>query len=189
MLRSRGLVEVRSAQHPHSPPRATCNKNTQAIPVEGIWASPSLDCSSAGYLRFGEIIIGKTDHCLIWADFTYESASGFQPPERSYTAPQRLTLNDPRVVKKYNRVLRHEHNRLRLGTRSFALQSTVPLGLTPAHHKEYQTIAHLDDCARKHANKKCRKLRMGALKFSDSLKIARGTIDLYGTFSYRNAMA
>jgi hypothetical protein len=51
--------------------------------------------------------------------------------------------------------------------------------LTPAHHKEYETITHLDDCARKDANKKCRKLRMGALKFSDYLKIARGTIYLW----------
>jgi hypothetical protein len=59
------------------------------------------------------------------------------------------------------------------------LQSAVPFGLTPAHHKEYDTIAHLDDCARKQANKKCRKLRVGALEFSDSLKIARGTIDVW----------
>jgi hypothetical protein len=125
MLRNRGLVEVHSAQHPHLPPRATCNKNTQDIPVDRIWASPSLDCSSAGYLGFGEIIIGKTDHRLLWADFTYESALGFQPPEPSYVAPQRLTLNDPRVVKKCNCILRHEHNRLRLGIRSFALQSAV----------------------------------------------------------------
>jgi hypothetical protein len=179
MLKSRGLVEVHSAQHSHLPSRATCNKNTQDIPVNRIWASPSLDCSSTGYLGFGEIIIGKIDHCLIWADFTYESALGFQPPEPSYVAPQRLTLNDPRVVKKYNCVLRHKHNQLRLGTRSFALQSAFPLGSTPAHHKEYETIAHLDDCARKHANKKFRKLRMGALDFLDSQNIARGTIDLW----------
>jgi hypothetical protein len=99
MLKSRGLVEVHSAQHSHLPPRATCNQNTQDIPVDGIWASPSLDCSLTGYLGFGKIIIGKIDHCLIWADFTYESALGFQPPEPSYVAPQRLTLNDPRVVK------------------------------------------------------------------------------------------
>jgi hypothetical protein len=116
---------------------------------------------------------------LIWANFTHQSALGFQPPEPSYVAPQRLTLNNTGVVKKYNRFLRHEHNQLRLGTQSFALQSAVTLGLTSAHHKEYETIAHLDDCARKHANKKCRKLRMGALDFVDSLKIARGTIDLW----------
>jgi hypothetical protein len=145
MLRSRGLLDVHSAQHPHLTPRVTCNKNTQDIPINGIWASPSLNCSSAGYLGFSKIIIGKTDHCLIWADYTYKSALGFQPPEPNYIPPQCLTLNDPHVVKKYNCVLHHEHNRLCLGTQSFALQSAVPLGLTFAHHKEYETIAHLDD--------------------------------------------
>jgi hypothetical protein len=116
MLRSRGLVQVDYAQNPHLPPRTTCNKSTQEIPVDGIWVSPSLDCLSAGYLGFGEIIIGKTDHCLNWADFTHASTLGFQPPEPSYVAPQRLTLDDPRVVKQYNRVLRNQHNQLRLCT-------------------------------------------------------------------------
>jgi hypothetical protein len=122
MLQNHGLVDVHAAHHPHLPTKATCNKNTQGIPVDGIWASPLLECSSAGYFGFGEIVIGKTDHRMIWADFTYESALGFQPPKPSYIPPQRLTLNDPRVVKKYNRVLRHEHNRLRLGISSFDQQ-------------------------------------------------------------------
>jgi hypothetical protein len=84
---------------------------------------------AAGYLGYGEIIIGKTDHRLIWAGFSYESALGFQPPKAKYFAPQRLTLNDPQV-RKYNRILRQEHDRLRLGARSFALQSAVSSGLT-----------------------------------------------------------
>jgi hypothetical protein len=44
MLRSNGLIEVHSAAHPHLPTTATCNKNTQDIPVDGIWMSPSLEC-------------------------------------------------------------------------------------------------------------------------------------------------
>jgi hypothetical protein len=62
MLRSRGLVEVHHCtQHSHLPPRVTCNKNTQDTPVDGIWAPPSLDGSSSGYLRF---LSGK---CLLKA--------------------------------------------------------------------------------------------------------------------------
>jgi hypothetical protein len=179
MLRSRGLIEVHLAQHPHLPMVSTCNKNTRDIPVDGIWASPSLDCIAAGYYGYGKLVIGKTDHRMIWADFSYESALGFQPPEPSYIQPQRLTLNDPRVIARYNKVLRKEHQRLRLHERSFALQAAVPFGLTPAHHNEYETLAHLDLCARRHANKKCRKLRMGGIKFSDSIKKARGAIDLW----------
>jgi hypothetical protein len=36
MIRSRGLTDVHAAQHPHLPTEATCNKNTQGIPVDGI---------------------------------------------------------------------------------------------------------------------------------------------------------
>ena len=179
MLQIQGLSEAHAAQHPHMPTQSTCNKNTQGIPVDGIWASPSLDCLAAGYYGYGEVLMGKTDHRAIWADFSYESALGFKPPEPVYKVPQRLTLTDPRVVRKYNKVLLQEHRRQKLGRRAFDLQAAIPNGLTTVHKQEYETLAHLDMCARKHANKKCRKLRMGYLEYSDTLKIARGAIDLW----------
>ena len=49
MLQSRGLVDAHAAQHPHLLTASTCNKNTRNIPVDGIWASPSIDCCAAGY--------------------------------------------------------------------------------------------------------------------------------------------
>jgi hypothetical protein len=179
MLRTKGLLDVHAAQHPHLATQVTCNKNTQGIPVDGIWASPSLDCIAGGYLGFGKLLMGKTDHRAIWADFSYESALGFTPPEPVYKAPQRLTLTDPRVVQKYNKVLRQEHQQQKLSTRSFDLQSAVPQRLTTPNKQEYEKLAHLDKCARSHPNKKCRKLRMGALEYSDTLKIARGEIELW----------
>ena len=53
MLRNRGFVEVHAARHPQLPTASTCNKNTRNIPVDGIWASPSLDCLAAGYYGYG----------------------------------------------------------------------------------------------------------------------------------------
>ena len=46
MLRTRGLLDVHAAQHPHLKTESTCKKNTQEIPVDRIWASPSLNCTS-----------------------------------------------------------------------------------------------------------------------------------------------
>jgi hypothetical protein len=83
---------------------------------------------------------------MIWADFTYELALGFQPPEPKYIVSQQLTLTNPRVVKKYNKILRQEHSRQKIGPRAFDLQTSVPSGLKQHHHKEFETIAHLDDC-------------------------------------------
>ena len=179
MLRSMGLIDVHCDKHPHLTTTATCNKNQRGIPVDGIWASPSLDCISAGYYGFGELVIGKTDHRMIWADFSYESTFDFQPPTPAYKAPQRLTLDDPRVVKRYNKVLLQEQQRQRLGQRAFSIQDEVTAGLNINHLQEYETIAHLDRCARKHAAKNCRKLRMGAVPFSDIIKKARGAVDMW----------
>ena len=109
----------------------------------------------------------------------YESILGFQPPAPVYTTPQRLTLADPRVVRRYNKILRREHRRLKLGPRAFALQTAVPSGLQPHHFREYETLANLDSNARAHANKKCRKLRMGAAPYSDNLHKAQAAIDMW----------
>jgi hypothetical protein len=49
MLQIKGLVDVHAATHPHLATESTCNKNTQEIPVDGIWATPALECISAGY--------------------------------------------------------------------------------------------------------------------------------------------
>ena len=114
MLRQSGLVDVHHSKHPYLSTVSTCNKNTQNIPVDGIWASPSLDCVAAGYYGYGELTMGKTDHRMIWADFSYESVFGFKPPEPEYNAPQRLTLADPRVVRRYNQVLLQDSGLKRL---------------------------------------------------------------------------
>jgi hypothetical protein len=68
---------------------------------------------------------------------------------------------------------------LRLDIGAFDLQVAVPSGLTIKHHQEYKKFPHLDYCAQEHAEKKCRKLRMGAIDFSGSLKIAQGAINLW----------
>ena len=116
---------------------------------------------------------------MIWADFSYESVFGFKPQEPVYTAPQRLTLDDPRVVQRYNKILLQEHTRQHLRQRAFSIQSAVPSGLQITHRQEYEKLALLDNCARKHAKKKCGKLMLGAVPFSDSIKKARDAIDLW----------
>ena len=179
MLRRLGLVDIHQFKHPHLSTESTCNKNTQDIPVDGIWASPALDCIACGYYGYGELVMGKTDHRMIWGDFGYESAFGFKPPEPAYSAPNRLTLADPRVIRKYNKVVRQEHTRLRLKQRAFAIQTAIPNGLEERHWREYEKLAHLDFCARKHASKKCRKLKMGAIPFSDNVAVVRGAVDMW----------
>jgi hypothetical protein len=68
---------------------------------------------------------------------------------------------------------------LHLNKQAFALQAAIPSGLLNHYHRKYATLAHLDDCGRKHANKKCRKLRMGKHDYSAALHTARSAIDMW----------
>jgi hypothetical protein len=80
MLRSMGLVDVHCEKHPHLPTVSTCNKNTKGIPVDGIWASPSVECTAAGYYGYGELLMGKTDHRMLWAIFHMNQSSDSNRP-------------------------------------------------------------------------------------------------------------
>jgi hypothetical protein len=85
MMRQAGLVDIHHLRHPHLSTTATCNTNTQDIPVYGIWGSLTLDCVTARYYGSGELLMGKTDHRMIWADFLCESAFGLIPESKPYT--------------------------------------------------------------------------------------------------------
>jgi hypothetical protein len=61
---------------------------------------------------------------------------------------QCLTLKDPRVLNKYNTVIQKGHHWLWLLHQcSYDLQAAFLFRLTPQHHKEYATHAHLGLCA------------------------------------------
>jgi hypothetical protein len=109
-----------TAQHPHVPTTATCNKNIQNIPTDGIWASPSLDCLAPGYYAFWRTSYWQNGPLYDLGRLLLPICAGLPTP--IYRAPQRLTLQDPRVLKRYNKVLPQEHTRLRLGTRPYDFQ-------------------------------------------------------------------
>ena len=173
-----GLVDVHHRLHPHIPTVATCSKNRSQTPIDGIWASASIDILAAGYSGFGEYPIGHADHRLLWFDVAAHSCFGFTPPKPAYRQPRRLTLSDPRVVKKYNNLLMAEHHRHHLPQRASRLYEKIPL-TDIDDQLEYENIATLDAQCRRHADRRCRKLRMGQIPFSDELKRADSAVQLW----------
>ena len=96
---------------------------------------------------------------------------GLQHPDPiPYTPPPcRLSLFDPRVVKRYNKIVRQEFARHNLPAKIFALQCKINQIDSARSHKFNQLLT-LDFTIRKLAQRKCRKLRMGKHQFSDVLK-------------------
>ena len=173
-----GLVDAHCHRHPHLPTVATCSKNRSEIPIDGIWCSASVDILAAGYSGFGEYPIGHADHRLLWVDVSACSCFGLVPPSPTYTQPRRLTLQDPRVVKRYNKLLISAYERHQLPQRARRLYGQYN---NFDHHAqtEYETLAQLDLQCRRYADRRCRKLRMGNTPFSDTLKKADQAVQLW----------
>jgi hypothetical protein len=78
-IESWGLINIHTTHHTELPAVATCNKNQSNVPIDGIWCSPAIEIISGGMTGFG-YDLGKTDHIMLWADFTVDSLFGYRPP-------------------------------------------------------------------------------------------------------------
>ena len=177
-IRKWGLIDAHQDKHPSTPTVATCPKNRSNIPIDGIWISPSIEVTAAGYSGFGEYPMGNTDHRLLWVDINIHSCFGFNPPQAHYRAPRRLTLKDPRVVKKYNKLLNNAYATHRLPQRALQLQQQLPTFDIIAQ-QEYEKLAELDFQCRQYAERRCRKLHMGKVPFSENLRKADDVVQLW----------
>ena len=98
MLREKGMSEAVMALHGVNAPPTT---DYGSKVIDGIWVSPTLTPTKAGYLACGEAI-PRTDHRCLWFDISYQNIYGHNLPAMPTFRARRLKLNDPRVVKRFN---------------------------------------------------------------------------------------
>ena len=174
------LIPVLQLVHPDLPMTATCNKNRQEIAVDGIWSSPSLEITQCGMAGFGEMQVGKTDHRILWLDISVFSAFGYQPPSPAYKQPNRLSLNNPTCIKRYNEEVKRLHekegttNRLIHIIRKF--NDSKDKSIT---QQSFDVIVKKDFVIRAQARRRCRKLCMGKKPFSDELQTYHQRIHMW----------
>jgi hypothetical protein len=124
------------------------------------------------------------DHYAIWCDITFDSALGHNPPPLAPPQVQRLNLDHPPTVAKYQSTLTSQRLLHKLPSRLEALQNSILLNppgapLTPAQQLEADRIDSIDTQAMLHAAKKCRKLRMGMVEFSPLIADLRARITFW----------
>jgi endonuclease/exonuclease/phosphatase family metal-dependent hydrolase len=179
-----GLREVILERHSRLSPPATNDKNNSRIPIDGIWASQELKVNAAGYLPFGEGC--KSDHRLLWADFSYHTVFGRETPKTYHVPAKKLRSDDPRLVKRYNRKVKAALNREGLIKQAFALQNNITnQGWNLAMETEYNRIHSHNVKIRTQAEKTLRKLRMGGVDWSPKLQKYRDAIELWSMMKKR----
>jgi hypothetical protein len=137
-----------------------------STPIDGLFVSHSLLNCLSGYT---DIIC---DHRMLWIDVPMDLAFGYIPSLTALPSPQRLILQDPRVVKRYNQLLREGLQQHDVLNRLRALEQGITERITPSQIREYNLLDALRIQATIIAQKRCRKLRMGAVPFSPQLCLA-----------------
>ena len=150
---------------------ATYNRGSK--PLDEVFCSSTLEVQLSGYGIFGQT---RGDHRPVWLDISTSSALGTSMTKLSNKQPKRLRCKDPRIVKKYNYVLRQQLDKHGAFHRAHRLLQTFHTPLTKQEEKEFEKLDKIRVAAMKTAEKQCRKLRMGKYEWTPALQALRDKI-------------
>jgi hypothetical protein len=169
-----GILE---AHHDKSPP-ATCDKNTNREPIDGIFATPGIRIVAGGYSAFNSGC--PSDHRYLWIDIPYEDAFGYAAPPLVPPSACRLKSKDLMMVQRYN-------SKVKLALTSEGLIEALETikcqalaeGWSDELEKEYNRINGRQYAIQLHEEKKVRHLRMGGVVWSPKLQTYRTAIEIW----------
>ncbi len=153
-------------------------KTSEGRIVDGIWGTPGIKAEQGGYLEPGDF---PGNHSLLWIDIAFTTALGSNPPKPVSPNARRLKLQDSRTTEKYlehyDKLVAHHNLIKRQAKLSSQLQYGTPL--TPQMIQEAEAIDVLKTQCMLKAEHKCRKLRMGAVAFSEATEMPRRAIQFW----------
>jgi hypothetical protein len=175
-LQSIGLKEGITQRHDEKQIMSTCNRGNYAI--DGIFVSSTIMIQKGGYCPFN---IFPSDHRALWIDVTMSNLCGNKMAAVMHPQARRLKCNSPKVQEKWRELyLQALHDKSAV-QRAYALQTKLVQPLTEDLINEYEKLRRIRSDARRYADKKCRKLRMGGIPYSPELSLARTKILLWKT--------
>ena len=158
----------------HDPTTAPETYSGGREPIDEIFASVTLGVTKAGYLEHGS---SQGDHRPIWINVDKTNAMGTIYPEIPSHKARRLKCSDPKVVKRYLKHLDKFYRRHNMYHRCYVLFQSFTNPLSQEQIQEYEKLEALCVKGMFLAKKKCRKLKMGACKWSQQFALCRKRIN------------
>ncbi len=169
MFMAANFYEQITGRHAPNPPPATHEKNTKGVPIDGIWTNFANKQMRCGYLPFGAGY--SSDHCIPWIDIDRKDVFGYRPPHLYRVFAPALTSADPRIRKKYNKLVTRELRENGTTAKVKLLRTMVEAG---APVEEVKALHHEIGISRKIAGQqaglKLRKKHTGAFPFSPKVQ-------------------
>lgn len=167
-----GLKDAIHSRHHAQNPPITC-KRSHDQPLDAIFISNAVQCQRGGFFAFDYL---KGDHRGLWCDIPSEYLMGFNMNKLHSPKARRLKLLDPRTKKAYLRTL---HSLLAKDNIYETFDTLFQEIHERATHLPIEKFEHLDDkitLAMEKAERGCRKLKSGKVKWSPTYQKACDTV-------------
>ena len=150
--------------------------NRGSNPIDTIMCTAGFQVVKAGYLSFGE---GVGDHRPLFMDVTIASTLGVNVSVPTTMAARRLKLLDPRIVKKYNKLLIKFFRKFSLLDQILLLQDRPSGHLSDEEAANYERLDAIRIRGMVYAERHCRKLKMGGIPWTPELSKIRHGIEVW----------
>ena len=141
--------------------------------IDGIFVSGAITVKASGYLPFG---IFPSDHRLIWMDVSFQNIFGHYMPRLYHAKARRLKSDNPKVANRFIQLYSSFIKQHDIHKKIFKLESQVNDKLTEPQEQSFNKIFQLRYDGIRYANRRCRKLCLGGVPFSEEVGIARKKI-------------
>jgi hypothetical protein len=160
-----GLKDAIHSRHSSHPPPITC-KRSQTDPLDAIFIPQHFQCNRGGFFAFDYL---KGDHRGLWCDIPVEYLLGFNLNKIPSPKARRLKLTDPRTKKAYIRGLHKLLAEQNIYKKQEDLFKEIQEDGTALNSQLFERFELLDSQitrAMEQAERGCRKLKKGAVKWS-----------------------
>jgi len=154
-----GMEEKVLSHNRGNPPPATFQGNQSNTPIDSFWGSIGLQIDDAGYSEFD----GLSDHRRTRLQITCQEATGQNAPYADTKSITKLNLDDARVVKKYNKLVKQAYKKHNIIELSADLRRLTANKETNRAIELHQYLSETIETIRLHIAGNIRRIKAGYL--------------------------
>ena len=174
-FRALGMTEI-ILNHHRNPP-ATCDKNNNRQPIDGLFVTPGIRLVTGGYSAFNAGC--PSDHRYLWIDVPFYDVFGYHSPSHVHPPIRRLNTNNPKLTTRYNTQVYQAICKEKLFEALQKVESEAQQGWTPKLEQEYNRINDRQYTIRKSTEAKIRHIQTGRIPWSPKLQAFRTEIEIW----------
>jgi len=177
---SLGMHNLIFQNHDETDAPTTFFRNKNGKVLDGIWGTANISAIKCGYLELCDF---PGDHSAVWLDISHNCALGHNPPLPANLDANRLQLYQPPTVKKYLKTYKADVTKHALPAWQFSLEHSTSVGvaLSLAQQTEAIEIDTLKTKAMLRAHRKCRKVYLGKVSFSEAIDVPKRLLIFWQT--------